>query len=330
MKSQSVEHSQTIGESAGERERVITRLNDYMARTGLSREQFAHRINYSRRTLAQFYSNRYHHIAGTHVLFCRAIEDYIDANPIAPPQEFFGELYDTANVRVIRETIQSLLVGRPRAYMIYAPPGSEKTFAVKHEVARLNREEIAKNGHGRRAFYLYAEDQMRPTQLIKQIAIACGSSAVGDKVRIANNLAYDFRTRRVLLVIDEAQHLDKHCLEAARRLLDEPPHFSLLLAGSHDLHHTLDRLAETLEQLNSRIIKRVLLPGVTRAEARGITQREIGHLLPSGAKGEATVDLMIDGATIRDAYNGNKKYINIRTLTNSLDEFKDAKAQRAG
>ena len=68
--------------------------------------------------------------------------------------------------------------------MIYGPPGSQKSFTLEHEIARLNREETGKNGHGRRAYYVYATKGIRPKQLIKEIAIACGVSAVGDTRRI--------------------------------------------------------------------------------------------------------------------------------------------------
>ena len=52
-----------------------------------------------------------------------------------------GELYETANVRAIRETFQKLLP-RPAAYMIYGPPGSQKSYVLEHEIARLNRTEL--------------------------------------------------------------------------------------------------------------------------------------------------------------------------------------------
>ena len=329
MKDQIQEHIKTIGASAGERARVLPILENYLQRSGLPMREFARRIDYSPETLKLFRSDRYHTVAGTHIHLCSAIEGYIRRNPIEPPQEIFGELYDTTNVRVIRETIQRLLP-RPTAYMIYAPPGSEKSFAIEYEITRLNREESAK-GHGRCAFYVYAEEKVTPSQLMKEVAIVCGSAATGDKTRIARNLGYDFRNRRVLLAIDEAQHLDISCLETIRRLLDRPPHFSLLLAGSHDLRLRFDKSSASLEQWNSRVIDKVLLPGVTRQEARGIARREIGLYLDrlDEKKAAALVEKLIDAATVNDAFNQKRPYINIRTLCNALDQVKYEKSKRA-
>ncbi len=108
-------------------------------------------------------------------------------NPIEPPQEVLGELYETENASLIRRTIQKLLK-RPVACMIYGPPGSQKSFTLEYEIARLNRAELPRNGQGCRAYYVYCVPGMKPTQLMKEIAIACGSSSAGDKCRIQRNL----------------------------------------------------------------------------------------------------------------------------------------------
>jgi len=159
---------------------------------------------------------------------------------------------------------------------------------------------------------------MRPTQMMKEVAIACGSSSTGDKTRIARNLAFEYRSRRVLLVVDEAQHLSYACLETLRRLLDRPPYFSLLLAGSYDLKRILDRDSARLEQLNSRIIRKVLLPGVTVEEAEGIIRREASEELDKLPKAAAQFRISTLIAKAKDAFEGGKAYINVRTLTNAL------------
>jgi hypothetical protein len=305
------EHAQRIGESAGDRARVLPMLQDYMARTGLNLPDFARRINYSKETLRKFNDDKYHAIAGTHRHLCRAIEDYILANPIEPPQQVFGELYETENARVIHQTIQELLK-YPVAYMVYGPPGSQKSFTLEYEIARLNREQMPRNGHGHRAYYVYATERMKPTQLMKEIALACGSSAVGDMPRIARNLRYDFRGRRVLLAVDEAQHLDVSCLEALRVLLDRPPNFSILLAGMHTLLTKFDRYSAVLGQWNDRLIAKVTLPGLSMEEAQAIAKREMPDI--SDRKVEQAISL----ATRGDAFNGGKPYINIRALTMTL------------
>ena len=324
---QSAGHALRLKEEAGEaaRNKVRAQLLDYCARAGLSNSDFAHRIDYSPNTLKMFVSEKYHHISGTGRLISDAITNFIARHPIEPPQEVVGSLYDTANVRTIRETFQKLLP-RPVAYMIYAPPGSQKSFVLEHEVARLNRSEMSKNGHGRRAYYVYARQNLRPRDLVRRIAIVCGSRVTGDIDTMLSNLRFDFRGRRVLLVIDEAQHLSIECLEVVRELLDQPPHFSLLFSGSHDLKNTFDRFSATLEQWNSRIIAKVRLPGLLRDEAEGIVWREVGELLKAKGDERAAkkVAQLVDDATTIDAFEKGRRYINVRTLTNSLDQIKAA------
>ena len=92
-----------------------------------------------------------------------------------------------------------------------------------------------------RAYYVYATKGIRPRQLIKEIAIACGSSALGDTPsRASATWPGDFRGRRVLLAIDEAQNMgegDKDwvsCLEGAVR--SAPTAAALLGAAGRHAH----------------------------------------------------------------------------------------------
>jgi type II secretory pathway predicted ATPase ExeA len=299
------------------------RLIDYLQRTGLTQAEFATRIQYAFKTLRMFLSDKWYHVAGNSDYICSAINSYIDAHPIAPMTQPFGTLYETANTRAMRETFKALL-RRPVAYMIYAPPGSQKSYSLEYLIRELNREESAKREPAQAAFYFYAIAQMTPAQVMKGAAIACGTSSAGDRMRIARNLAHDFQGRRVLLVVDEAQHLSINGFETLRVLLDQPPHFSLLFSGSHDLKQTFDRFSATLEQWNSRMVDKVRLPGVKEDEAEGIIRREIGELLKAGTAESArrTIRALIAGATVKDGFEKDRKYLNIRTLTSALEQIK--------
>lgn len=307
--------------SRGECALVREQLRDYLDRTGLATRDFAGRINYSSAALNAFLADAYSRISGSSAPICQAISNFIVAHPIQPSTQVFGELYETANVRAMRKIFQGLL-RRPTAGMVYGPPGNQKSFALQQLVAELNRMELNLGPVGRRAFYTYADVKLKPMQLIKEVAIACGVSSVGDRQRLRRNMAFEFQGRRVLVIVDEAQHLDLSCLEALRVLLDQPPNFSLLLAGSHNLRSLFDRFAPTLEQWNSRLVEKVLLPGVGRDEAEGIIHREVGEWLKTMTTERArrTVNLLIDGATVSDAFENGKSYINIRTLVNTLDQ----------
>ena len=309
--------------SSDERTAARTLLVDYLERTGLTEADFAPRIGYAHGTLRIFLSDRYHRVAGSSKNICRAIRNYIETNPILPPAQPFGLLYETSNTRAIRDTFDAL-IGRPVAYMLYGPPGSQKSFVLEHLVAEFNRRELACKGE-RRAFYMYCRVQTTPFQLMKEVAIACGSNSAGDRLRVVRNLRWDFRNRRILLVVDEAQHLSLNCFEALRELLDRPPNFSLLFAGSHDLRAIFDRWSSALDQWNSRIVDKIKLPGIEREEAKAIVYREIGdwlRSLPTNDAREKRISALIDGSMSKDAFDKGRRYLNVRTLSNALDQLK--------
>ena len=123
---------------------------------------------------------------------------------------------------------------------------------LQHLIAELNRSEIAKNGEGRRAYYVYVRQGIRSLDLMKRVAQSCGAIGLGTVDRILRNLRFDLSQRKVLLVFDEAQHLSIECLETIRELLDQPPHCGLLFAGTHELEQIFTRQALELEQWRSR------------------------------------------------------------------------------
>src|ERR1019366_5336973 len=85
-----------------------------------------------------------------------------------------------------------------------------------------------------------------------ETAPSCGAIGMGTVDRILRNLRFDLGQRKVLLVFDEAQHLSIECLEALRELLDQPPPWGLLFAGTHELEEIFPRQALELEQWRSR------------------------------------------------------------------------------
>jgi DNA transposition AAA+ family ATPase len=303
---------------------AIDEIREYIARSGLSGTEFARRIGYSYSALYYFQRGSYEQVAGSGRHIREAAQKFMAANPIAPPTMVQGELYDTENVRTIRRVIEEMTQPKPTAMMIYAPPGSQKSFTIKYSVADFNRAEMPKNGKGRRAYYVYARENIRPRDIMKRIAAACGTPGSSNVDDTLNALRWEFRNRRVLLILDEAQHLSLQCLEVIRELYDEAPHFSLLLVGSHDLRNTFDRYSASLSQWNSRIAQKTCLPGLVRTEADGIVRRELAAYLGKMNEGQikVLVDKLIADSTEKDVYENNRKYINIRTLTNALDALK--------
>ena len=118
-------------------------------------------------------------------------------------------------------------------------PETEKTYVLQHLIAELNRSEIAKNGEGRRAYYIYVRQGIDSLDLMKRVTQSCGALGMGTVDRILRNLRFDLGQRKVLSVFDEAQHLSIACLDTLRELLDQPPHCGLLFAGTHELEADL-------------------------------------------------------------------------------------------
>ena len=226
---------------------------------------FARRINYARETVYQFLNGHYSRISSNDGLIRTAIRDFIAAHPIATPTTSTGKLYETENARLLRQYFYEAL-DHGRAYYLYGAPGTQKTYVLEHLIAELNRSEIAKNGEGRRAYYIYVRQGIHSLDLMKRVAQSGGALGVGTVDRILRNLRFDLGQRKVLLVFDEAQHLSIECLETLRELIDQPPHCGLLFAGTHELEAIFTRQALELGATASPFSRR---PGPCPASRRG-------------------------------------------------------------
>ena len=188
-----------------------------------------------------------------------------------------------------------------RAYYVYGAPGTQKTYVLQHLIAELNRSEIAKNGEGRRAYYIYVRQGIRSLDLMKRVAESCGAIGVGTVDRILRNLRFDLGQRKVLLVFDEAQHLSIECLETIRELLDQPPHCGLLFAGTHELEEIFTRQALELEQWRSRFSCRAGTPRHLGAGSGG--DRALGARFQTV---EAKIQRLIAKSRITDLRQGGR------------------------
>jgi type II secretory pathway predicted ATPase ExeA len=315
MATSNEEREKLLARTLPQRREIVRQLNDYLARTSLTQGDFARRINYSVDALRNLITNRYSAISGDDTKIRAAIVDFMAAYPIEAITESEGKLYETENVRLVRKSFYEALNGR-RANYFRGAPGSQKTFILQHLIAELNRNEIAKNGHGMRAFYVYCSQGVRPNRLMKDVAEAAGSICVGDTRKIFRNLRFDLARRKAIFVFDEAQHLDIPCLETLRELYDMPPHCALLFAGSHELEKTFNRL--DMEQWHSRIRQSAELPGVSEAEASHIISEELG------AVPEAKIKSLIKQCYSTDLRKGREvKYISARMLFTSIQAIKE-------
>jgi|SRR3954469_10361945 DNA transposition AAA+ family ATPase len=285
-------------------------LMQYLDQSGLTIGDFAKRVGYSSVALHHFVQGRY---PGNPKHICDAAKTFMEQHPIAAAADLEGKLHETANVRVWREIFFECLDNQ-RAAVVYGPPGIQKSFPVEHLIAELNRLDLAKNGHGRRAYYVYCRQGIRPNQLLKRVAEACGTSPLGDADRILRNLRFDFGKRRVLIIFDEAQHLSIDCLETVRELLDRLG-CGLIFSGSHNLMRIFQKSIE-LEQLNSRLRRAAELPGMSDQDARRIIAFELGEV------SDKQIGKLISKSRITDPHR-KEQYISARRLFSGIQEVKE-------
>jgi DNA transposition AAA+ family ATPase len=321
------QRKELLAVTASRRKEVIKAATEYMARTGLNESDFARRLrtrggsSYSRSTLNLFLNERYHVVSADDSQICQSVVDFIAAHPIAAQAIAGGKkLYETANVRLIRRYFYEAL-DKGRAYLLRGAPGTQKSEVISHLVAELNQSEIRKNGHGRRAFPVYCSEGIRPTQLMKEVAIAASSSSMGDTRRIFRNLRFDLSGRRALFIFDESQHLNISCLETIRELLDLPPHAGLLFLGSHEIENTFNRL--DMEQWGDRVRQAIELPGIQEEEAAQIITAELGEYP------EDKIRKLIKQCYGTDLRKGREvQYISARKLFFAIDAIKERRAAK--
>jgi hypothetical protein len=316
---------------------VRRRLLDYMQRTNLRPEDLRVRTGYAGVSIRQFLNGKYELIASTSRAICDALVKFMDTHPIGPQTiAQAGRLYETRDVVMIRNHFHDALHYQ-RCYVLRGAPGTQKSFAADYLVAELNRNEIAKNGHGARAFNIYCPDLIRPNMLMKLVAEAVGSLAIGDTQRLVRNVRFELRNRQAALIFDEAQHLDVHCLETVRELHDREPNVGMLFLGSHELGSTFKRL--DMEQWSSRVHQIADLPGISEAEASVIIRGELGNEsaeqiveFPKGSRKKMTREnALIKGSMAVDLYKGRTfTYLNARTLFRSIKGILVDRASKKG
>jgi DNA transposition AAA+ family ATPase len=321
VKPETLERREALQATAGRRHRTIALANTYLEQTGISQADFAHRIGCGYSTLRKFLADRYEHVASSDSLITQKVLDYIERYPARPAEEFGGKLYDIGNVHCLRDLLARAL-DRPHIFMLYAPPGSGKTSVVKGLIAEHN---AASANDERRAhiFHIYCRAGIRPHSLVRRIAQACGTSVAGDIDRVLGNIVWEFRRQRVVLIFDEAQHLDVVSMETVRELFDQAG-FSLIFTGSHELETVFRRFAGTLEQLERRVTDKITLPAVTREEAAHIIRSELQDLVPE--IDSSLIQQQIERATVEIRVKKGspaQRYISIGRLMAALHEVRE-------
>ena len=303
--------------------RVRTLATEYINRSGISPVDFARRVGFAYSTLNLFLTGKYGQMVGDQSKIMAAVLGFIENYPLATDSLVSHQMYETKAVTMMRGVFARLLE-RPQVYLVYAPPGSGKTDIARHLISEHNRQHGAEQTTY--IFRVYCRARITPRDLLRRVAAACGTESSTSTDRVIHNLRWDFRGKRVVIYLDEAQHLSIDALESVRELLDEDPRFSLCFAGSHELDRTFARFAGTLEQLERRISDRVTLPPVSPDEAEPILKSELAGLTLDSALIRQQIELAT--ITVR-VQRKTQRYISIGRLMAAIREIREGLAAQA-
>ena len=300
---------------------MTKRIRDFILRAGLSQAEFGQQIGYSIAAINLYLSGRYgeNHPTEANTRAIRAAaKEFMDVHEISQDVRLRGNHYETdAFIEVRRAALNALEKGS--AYLVDGPPGTEKTWSLR----QIERE-INEHNHGR-AVYVYARVRHSPQSFLQECCTQAGIPNRGPIDMLLRKLRFFLSGGRTLLMIDEAQHLDHSGLEVLRQLLDLPPHFGVLLAGSHDLTQRLSHWQ--MEQGRSRLRKTIYLNGPTVAESRRILRAELGGYLSDADCDEAIAGCKAKAMRVHEEQgrqvNKTFHYISARDLFGAIERVND-------
>jgi AAA domain-containing protein len=138
---------------------------------------------------------------------------------------------------------------------VHGDAGLGKTFAVEEAVGAVVEPVVWVSFPGRPTMRLVA------TTLVSSLIGAPAPER--DRFCLTGMLVEELSTRRRLVVVDEAQRLNRECIEYFRHLHDHPrTHFGLLLVGGDGCWQVLSREP----MLRSRIYRRVVFRPLTTGQ----------------------------------------------------------------
>jgi hypothetical protein len=301
---------------------VRARLDRWMSQTGWNDFDVADAVakadgrNYSRSAVNLYRLGRYPGKPDCTRAIRAALISLMDARPTILERSVHGETYHTESYRKVRRAFYGAL-DHAWAYCIDGAPGTQKTRLLLSLCADLEATEVGKNGSARRSLYVRCRPRMSRRDLLVEISLAAGIPGRGYIGQMIRKLRHFFGGRRVLLILDEGQQLDNDALETLRELLDEPPYFGLLFAGSHDLRRKFTQLE--LEQWRSRLQNIIELGGLTEEELRAVWTKEVG------ATSEKNFKKLLAYCEVSDFRKGGAKYFSARNLFFAIERSKEEK-----
>jgi type II secretory pathway predicted ATPase ExeA len=273
-------------------------VDRFLAVSGFTEQEFADLVGVSRVSINHLRNGRWGTMKGgeENSLNTRyKVKAVLDQHPLLDEVIASATLFETEEYLAVRKAVhKAAKLGH--AYCIDGAPGTGKTFTLKRVIQEHNE-----SNADHKIIYVYCRRNTGFCDLLKCIADRAGVPSRGRTDQLLKKLGFFFRGQRASLCLDEAQHLSVDVSDMTRQLLDEPPYFGLVFAGSHAVQNTFRNLS--LEQLRRRIAKTIILNGITRAEAEKAIAAELGKL-PANV-----VSHMIERATVVDDYRAAEQRI---------------------
>jgi type II secretory pathway predicted ATPase ExeA len=305
------------------REQAQQALRTWMSRSQESLAVIAPRIGFTHRSMIQFVSGA-RWGAGEGEIAARRILEWIDANPVAPP-ELPGKLYETRATREMDSLLRHVNDGGWG--VLYGPSGAQKSFLLEYRGA-----EAAREAEPRLIYIRCSPSGMSPNVLLRRIAAGLGAwyAQSTDGLRQQVLAALRRRSTPVGLAIDEADGLYRRVdtLETLREIGDLArtgrARLGILIAGNERVMEIFrDRPGVYMEKWRGRIQQdelRVIGPSVD--EGRAMLEAELGP--HSGLNFER----ILEGCTVLDPVCG-KKYVTAHRLFNAVREARKHLRARA-
>lgn len=243
-------------------EETVTRLLEFMEKSGKTQVQIARETGLSGAVISQFISGTYE---GDNDKIADSLEKYL-----VIATERLESTDNTVFYPELRNTITSLFAVKYAhkncdVVLLSGDAGAGKTTALRY---------YTQNNTGV-IFITASTCTSSPSAILKEIATAIGKKATGNKSQIEKTLISALSNSNRLIIIDEADQLNFNAIQAVRNLNDKA-HVGILLSGNNRIYNQMVMGARCTEfdQVRTRIFVR---PKVSNT----YTVKEMQNIFPN-------------------------------------------------
>ena|SRR3990167_2342696 len=235
---------------------LFRRATEYVADRGISIQDFADLVCYSRSTLSKYLAHEY----VTTVAVEAALTRFFKHEDRKAKQIRFVET--SVSMVVIEYCEYAYREGK--LVVLYGPPSIGKTVGAEEFMERKIRAGV------RNMVFVTANSTTTPFSLVRRICEELGIALTGCTPELVERIVKELKKHPHLLVVDDASYLNVKALEALRYVYDQTA-CGVVLMGVETLMKRIfipsgsGRMAEDLAQLYSRVNLQKYLPGAAKS-----------------------------------------------------------------